>query len=568
MKKIELSYLLFFFLINIIFATHSDIYLNNEHYGYWYFNKILTTDFSFPNLSRSPFYIAYISLFNWLQFPYNMILEAIFTNTILCLSLYLLFKDKLNFKLIFLIIFFSLGFIYNQVPYPQGIAFALANFSVYFKRNNKSFFLVYLFLICAIYFRNTYILVFFTFIFFDLINFLFFQDKDRKKKLLNIFVILVLFFFTLEFINNNSSSSRFNNGYFNSLKWSPTKSNSNIDIAFLLNFNYLYIEKNSQNLKEKQKDYYFTNEELFNGAQNIKDAFISNPKFFIWGTLKNSLHIPAIIFNKYYLRNILPDCKKGHSCLSNYLFISIASIIFIYFMYCYFLRKYFLNIKLKKILTDHYLIYGVSNALLIFVTIFAMPKIRYMLPFIFFIFPMIIILFNFLEKKFSNQILINITIFFFIISFSFFSYNLSLLKNFYLTMNNEKFYRLFEKYKDDMVVLGNEIKICDSILVDSPTLVLAFTNYNEEKIRTFSEIPPYGNYKPNNELFMSEDMKVQCVLYNDSLASSMGSNRGVGPNYELRRINYLLPFLNFNKKNLHKKLKLNYLGELLIYKIF
>ena len=35
-----------------------------------------------------------------------------------------------------------------------------------------------------------------------------------------------------------------NNGYFNSLKLSPTKSNSNVDIAFILNYNYLYIEKN------------------------------------------------------------------------------------------------------------------------------------------------------------------------------------------------------------------------------------------------------------------------------------------------------------------------------------
>ena len=31
--------------------------------------------------------------------------------------------------------------------------------------------------------------------------------------------------------------------------------------------------------KPKDKDWYFTNKELFNGADNIKDAFISNPIF-------------------------------------------------------------------------------------------------------------------------------------------------------------------------------------------------------------------------------------------------------------------------------------------------
>ena len=566
MKKTDIFFLLIIFFVNIFFAIHNDIYLNNEQYGYWYFNKILVSDFLFPDLSRSPLYTIYISLFNWLQFPYNMMADATFTNTIACFSIYLLFKDKLNFAFIFLVIFFSLGFIYNQVPYPQAMAFAFANFAIFFRKKNYNQYLVYIFLICAVYFRITYILVFFIFLLIDLTKIAFNKDKNKIKKLLNTFSILVIFLISSEFINHNLSSSKFNNGYFNSLKWSPTKSNSNVDIAFILNYNYLYIEKNNKNLQNTEKDYYFTNKQLFNDAQSIEDAFISNPKFFFWGIVKNSLHIPAIIVNKFQLRNLLPDCKHGHSCLSNHMFITFGSLLFIFTMYFYFLHKHFLKKKNLKILDDDYLIYGISNLFLIFITVLAMPKIRYMMPFFFFILPMIIISHEIIKNKIKNSTLVNITTFCFIFSFSFFSFNLNFYKNFYSNFETGNYYKIFKKYNDDIRKINDEIKACSSILVDSPTIILAFTNYTESKIKTFSEIPPFGNYKKNNKLSLAESMDIQCVLLNDSLLSSMGSNRGVGPNYQLRRTNYLLPFLTFNETNLLKSYKSNNLGELLIYR--
>lgn len=565
MKRSHISFLFIFFLINIFFAVHNDVYINNEHSGYWYFNKILVSEFLFADLSRSFLYTIYISLFNWLQFPYNMIVDATVTNTITCFSVYLLFKDKLNFTFIILVIFFSLGFIYNQVPYPQAMAFAFSNFAVYFKKKNYNQYLVYVLLICAVYFRITYIIVFFAFLFIDLLKLLINKNENRLKNFTNIFIILVIFLLSSEIVNNNSSSSKYNNGYFNSLKWSPTKSNSNVDIAFILNYNYLYIEKNYKNIEKNKRDYYFTNKKLFNGAQTIKDALFSNPKFFFWGVTKNSLHIPAIIINKFQLRNLLPDCKNGHSCLSNYIFISIGSVLFLLTIYFYFLRKYFKKKKLSKILNDDYLIYAISNFVLIFITVLAMPKIRYMLPFIFFIIPMIIVFRNLIKKKIKNLILINIFTITLIFSFSFFSYNLTFLKNFYSNFQNGIYFKIFKKYNDDINKINNELKFCPSILVDSPTFILAFTNYDEDKVRTFSEIPPFGKYKKNNKFSLSDNINIKCILLNESLISSMGSNRGVGPNYDFRRENYLYPFLESNKEYLIKKTKFNLLGELLIY---
>ena len=78
---------------------------------------------------------------------------------------------------------------------------------------------------------------------------------------------------------NRSAESKYNNGYFNDTKWSPTKSQSNTDIAFILNYNYLYLEKNSDLIENDKKDFYFSNQILFDGAQSFTSAIQNNPNF-------------------------------------------------------------------------------------------------------------------------------------------------------------------------------------------------------------------------------------------------------------------------------------------------
>ena len=46
--------------------------------------------------------------------------------------------------------------------------------------------------------------------------------------------------------------------------------------------------------------------------------------------------------------------------------------------------------------------------------------------------------------------------------------------------------KFFKYYNDDINKINYELKSCSSILVDSPTLILAFTNYNENNVRTLS----------------------------------------------------------------------------------
>ena len=61
-----------------------------------YFSKLFLEKFTFPEISRSPLYIIYLTLFNWIKFPYNMLTEATLSNLVVTISLFYLFKEKIN----------------------------------------------------------------------------------------------------------------------------------------------------------------------------------------------------------------------------------------------------------------------------------------------------------------------------------------------------------------------------------------------------------------------------------------------------------------------------------------
>ena len=224
-------------LICILVGISSLDFYSGEQYGYWYLNKIFLDKFFFPEISRSPIYVIYLSLFNWLDTPYNYYAEAITTNFLLSLSLLYLFKSEYNKFYVFLIISLSIGFFFNLIPYPQALSLSLLNFAIILRK--KKNLLVYLFsyflIICAVYSRITYILVFLLFIFFDLFNLILNFKKKAQFNHKKFFIILfaALFLFSINYLfKSNISESKFNNGYFQSLEWKPSKSNSNIDIAF------------------------------------------------------------------------------------------------------------------------------------------------------------------------------------------------------------------------------------------------------------------------------------------------------------------------------------------------
>ncbi len=554
-------------LICILVGISSLDFYSGEQYGYWYLNKIFLNEFFFPEISRSPIYVIYLSLFNWLDTPYNYYAEAITTNFLLSLSLFYLFKSEYNKFYIFLIISLSIGFFFNLIPYPQALALSFLNFAIILRRKNSLFVYLfsYLLIICAVYSRITYITVFVLFIFFDLFNLI--LDFKKKAQFIHkkIFIILfvVLFLFSTNYLfKSNISESKFNNGYFQSLEWKPSKSNSNIDIAFQVNFNFLYYEKNKNEIDNDKKDFFYTNNVAFDGAETIVDSIISNPKFVFWGILKNTSHLAPIILNKFNSRTYFTSCSGiGHSCYTNYFYIGSLLILFLLFNYYFFFKKKYENDFDIKI-------YALVNYALILSTVLAMPKIRYMTPFIFFLIPFNFYLINLIPKKIKIKYLKMFISIFIIFSFSYFNFTSTYLKD-YISINN--FYNkknYLKNYINNLNSLNSNLQKCKSIFASFPTFILS-NNYNIEENKVFSpaDIPPFGNYKSKDHLQIYKNIEIDCLLLDRAMKISSGSNRGTGSDYDLRRKNYINPFLLSNKIYVKEEFDYGQLGKLYIYSI-
>ncbi len=566
-SKLIFLYTSIILLICILVGLSSLDFFSGEQYGYWYFNKIFLNEYLFPDISRSPIYVVYLSLFNWLDTPYNYYADAITTNFLLSFSLFYLFKNEYNKFYLFLIISLSIGFFFNLIPYPQALALSLLNFSIILRRKKNIFVYIfsYLLIIFAIYCRITYIIVFVLFILFDLTKLILeFKKKTKfnhKKNFAILFV--VLFFISADYLfKSNVSESRFNNGYFQSLEWKPSKSNSNIDIAFQVNFNFLYYEKNKKQIDDDKKDFFYINKVAFGGSETLIDSILNNPKFVLWGILKNTSHLAPIILNKFNSRAFFPSCSGiGHSCYTNYIYIGSIFVLFFFFNYYFFLKKKYENDFDIKI-------YALVNYALILSTVLAMPKIRYMAPFVFFLIPFNFYLIDLISKKIKIKyfkIFISIILIF---SFSYFNFTSTYLKD-YISINNfSKKKKYVENYINNLNSLNSNLQKCKSIFASHPTFILS-NNFNMEEDKVFSpsDIPPFGNYKAKNYLKLYENIEIDCLLLDKSMIISSGSNRGTGTDFDLRRKSYINPFLLSNKIYLKEEFDYGQLGKLYTYSI-
>ena len=96
------------------------------------------------------------------------------------------------------------------------------------------------------------------------------------------------------------------------------------------------------------KRFFFINNIAFDGAETLIESIKSNPKFVLWGILKNTYHLAPIILNKFNSRTYFPSCSGiGHSCYANYFYIGSLFILFLFFNYHFFLKK---NMKIILIL--------------------------------------------------------------------------------------------------------------------------------------------------------------------------------------------------------------------------
>jgi len=604
--------------------------LNGEIWGYWLFADLLREEYEFVISGRSPLYTVYLQTFNWLSFPVRFYLEYFFTSLVLIYSLYTLVKTKIDALPALLLVIIWFPVIRSMDPPVQSLAlsFTCLAFALRMsldKKNTtlaiKKYFLFYTLLLCAVYLRSSYILMFVVTLFSDLYlnrntiiknRYLIFQEFFKLRN----FHFLMLVIFGL-ISSNLTLEHKWNNAWFTSTEWYPINpgDKSLANPAFIQSMYWKYIENHLDGSFD-ENDQYLTNKVLFNNKNTIMDALKENPEF---------------VFNQWeenffdFLRNVssMNAISKIVTTYSKYVIPIVVS--------------FFIVVILFRYLRDQkdLIIFMFSSMLVAGSSIIAMVKFRYMIPlmpfFIFFNYYIYSYLNKSLDKFLTSKKSVIIYSGILFILFSVFVLLLSLkgyidiyflgisidekfkeyyfwaekliliiffvlLANFLYVTISKKF-SLFNKFKSQIVFLlvtlsftpivsDMSIKInsitgkfdllnLDTIpvirdkdkvskaaknckgILTNDHILMSILLEQKVEIYDFEEIPPFGEYKNSLYKGLHED-RIDCVFYSHTLLNQRGSNKII------RYKNFIEPYINHLTNNGWKKLDL--VGHQLIYR--
>ncbi|MFA5147142.1 MAG: hypothetical protein WC515_07200 [Candidatus Omnitrophota bacterium] len=254
-----------------------------ESWGYWLFARIFAETGKFIVVDRSPLYILYLNLFRWMGYPLEVIVEYCVTFMIAAVSFIALFKRYAglvgaSFAFVLWMPFFQMA-----EPHTQQLALASACLAVVArgdatKRSRMA--LSYALLLFAYMIRYNYLLLVGIFIFWDILRALRRSGFNSLIRALRpgpadwplfIAILLLLWFKVAQ------SPHPWNNIWFSSAAWFPGNGKSLADAAFIQDSNFQYIFHRYGSFHNK--DFYFTNHELFGGATDMLGAVFANPGF-------------------------------------------------------------------------------------------------------------------------------------------------------------------------------------------------------------------------------------------------------------------------------------------------
>ena len=301
-KKINFLPILSICIIVVLLTMMRHFEPSGETWGYWFFADILSNQGEFVIQSRSPLYVLYLQLFNWLGFPFSIYMEWVTTSLITGLSLYLLLRIQLSeWSAIFAVIIW-LPFIRYSEPPVQSLALSMTSIAFVIRYNSFKYCnshrpaiaMSYTFLIMAFMFRVIYILPLVLVVLYDIWN------SYKLKGFKNIFlimptwkdwhlVIVVIFFIVSSLM---ISQHPWNNAWFATTNWFPVSGEHTSlgDGGFIQSMNWQYI-KYMYDGDFTNHDFYFTNKELFGNATTLLSAFLSNPAFVIEQWWRNILEL-------------------------------------------------------------------------------------------------------------------------------------------------------------------------------------------------------------------------------------------------------------------------------------
>ncbi len=345
---------------------------SGESWGYWIFASEFYKSGEFVIQGRSPLYILYLQLFNWIDFPFSIYLEWFVTSIITGLSLYLFLKNRIGSWWAVFSVIVWLPFIRYSEPSVQSLALSMTclAFSIRFndmygdlESNSSKFLASYALLIMAYMFRVTYILPLILVLGYDIWRYrlhglkkIFLSIKDIGKSWH--LLVVVIFFFISSLL---TLEHPWNNAWFSTLSWFPSDNNhaSLKDAGFIQSMNWKYIEYKYGDFTNH--DFYFTNKELFGDATTMFAAIMNNYVFVIEQWYRNILDLLKITSGMNVFTHLISVSVPAVGT-----FIGVIALLYGSF---------------KSTINDNQLfLFLIATILLIGSSAIGIPKARYMVP--------------------------------------------------------------------------------------------------------------------------------------------------------------------------------------------
>jgi len=517
---------------------------SGETWGYWFFARIFAQTGKINILSRSPIYTFYLSMFRWMGYPLSVTVEYIVSSFIVVTSLTALFKRRIGLFWTVFAVFLWIPFLQVAEPPVQKLALAFSCFAIALRGKKITRFRLaasYALLGISYMLRCTYIVFILVFAIWDSIRL--FKQKNLKGFVKAIrpkikdwpifFVLALLICFGII-----QSNHPWNNAWFTSTEWFPNNGKNLSDASFIQACNWQYISSKYGSFKDK--DFYFTNQELFDGANDIFGAVKNNPRFVAKYIARNGINT----FWTASMFTVFPWslCKKAHqlgyqySLLLFFIIPFILTIIYGAFRAC----------KDKTMV-----LFLVANIALVVASTLSMPKSRYMYPLI----PVFILsafwygrkacnlLSRFLPKLWPFSI---INYFLMASIFVIFSNGLTSWKVIIsdiikdvgkgeVKVLEQRPYSMKTSFKSLQPLVRN----CKGVLSLEHLFIGAFMDIPVDKVYDVYEIPSFGNFSDTKYKGLSPE-RIDCVLISKELATGIGEVT----NYHIRYQNYIVPYAN------------------------
>jgi len=270
--------------------------ISGESWGYWFFARVFADTGEFVAADRSPLYTLYLNGFRWLGYPTAVSVEHVVSGLLVTLAIVTLFRRDLGLVVAIIGGLLWLPFLQFAEPMVQKLGLACILWGLAARRSTNPRFAIvvsYLLFFLAYLFRPTFALFIVLFavwdtwrvvrqgIVMDLIG-----AVRARASILSLGLPLLLAVAVFAWFSVGESSHRWNNPSFVSTTWSPVGETTSLASVHLIQgWNWRYIEREYGSFEDR--DWYFTNVELFDGADSVVGALRSNPSFILDLTLSN-----------------------------------------------------------------------------------------------------------------------------------------------------------------------------------------------------------------------------------------------------------------------------------------